>query len=66
MKPKPSNPRLKICRDCNAEISKAAKTCPQCGSPSVSQAVGDLGKAMTQIGCVILLLPILIALFLSC
>lgn len=53
----PSNPNLQFCPSCNAEVSRKANTCPQCGHPIMR---GFLGKAGTErslnIGCLILLL----------
>jgi len=51
---------LKKCSGCGAQISTAAKACPQCGQPSLSSALGQAGGAMMGCGCLLILLSGLI------
>lgn len=43
---------MKICKDCGAEVSKSAKTCPKCGRKMKSPLLRIL------IGCIILIIGI--------
>jgi hypothetical protein len=61
--PATSNKTLTSCPDCGKSISKSAKACPGCGAPimskvdKVAQGLGDVGKALAAVGC---LLPMLL------
>jgi hypothetical protein len=44
-------PRMVVCPDCRAEISKQAKTCPRCGRPNKSK--GNYGCGSLILGSIV-------------
>lgn len=46
---------LKKCKECGKDISASADVCPYCGAKSTA-------KKMQEVGCALMLLPILIIL----
>ena len=45
-------PKLINCKDCGAEISKRARTCPKCGRKNRSALRGVLGSVFVVIGII--------------
>ncbi|WP_428097150.1 zinc-ribbon domain-containing protein [Candidatus Rariloculus sp.] len=58
------------CRECDAEVSKGAKTCPQCGTVwpargKVEQGINDVANGLMKIGLGLVCIAIFILVFIA-